>query len=456
MKNILLIAKREFIATVATRAFIIGLLIVPALIALFALIGPRLFNFRNYKVRGEVAIIDSTARVVTELRQTFDPARIAARRKEEAERALNGIPQQVREQASRTADQSFGSALGPIPEIRILEPAPDPGLEQAKKWLLTPSEGAKHLALVVIHENAVEPDQGSPEYGTYDLYLPPDLDDRAAAEIQRGLREAIVNARLQARDLDQETIDAIVRIPAVKSVTVTRDREQETVRGFNTLLPAAFGVLLLMGVMGGGGQLLTSTVEEKSSRVAEVLLSAVSPMELMAGKLLGQMAISLIGMALYLVMGIALLASFALFGLLDFSLILYLLIFFMITYFVMGSLMMAVGAAVNEMKEAQSLMAPLTIVFMVPWILWMPISSNPASTLSIVMSFIPPVNTFAMLLRMASNVPPPAWQVWISIAIGVGSVIAAVWFSAKVYRIGLLMYGKPPNFATLVRWARAA
>jgi ABC-2 type transport system permease protein len=93
---------------------------------------------------------------------------------------------------------------------------------------------------------------------------------------------------------------------------------------------------------------------------------------------------------------------------------------------------------------------------MVPWILWMPISSNPASTLSVVMSFVPPVNTFAMLLRMASNVPPPAWQVWISIAIGVASVYAAVWFSAKVYRIGLLMHGKPPNLATLVRWARSA
>jgi ABC-type Na+ efflux pump permease subunit len=179
-------------------------------------------------------------------------------------------------------------------------------------------------------------------------------------------------------------------------------------------------------------------------------------MELMAGKLIAQMAVSLIGMALYLVMGIALLFSFALFGLLDFWLIFYLLIFFVITYFVLGSLMMAVGAAVNEMKEAQTLMAPLTIVFMVPWILWMPISSNPASTLSVVMSFVPPVNTFAMLLRMASNVPPPLWQVWASIAVGLASVYAAVWFSAKVYRIGLLMHGKPPNLATLVRWTRAA
>jgi ABC-type Na+ efflux pump permease subunit len=454
--NIFLVAKREFIATVATRAFIIGLLIVPVLIAVFALIGPRLFDFRNYKVQGEVVVMDPTSRVVSELRQTFDPVRIEARRKEEAQRALKAVPQSIRETGGRAAGESIGNTLGPIPEIRILERAPDADLEEAKQWLIASPDGAKHLAFVVIHEDAVEPAQGSLEYGAYDIYFPADLDDRAGAAIQRGLREAIVNARLQARALDRDTVDAIVNVPTVKSVTVTRERERETVRGFNTLLPAAFGVLLLMGVMGGGGQLLTTTVEEKSSRVVEVLLSAVSPMELMAGKLLAQMAVSLIGMALYLVMGIALLFSFALFGLLDFWLIFYLLIFFMITYFVLGSLMMAVGAAVNEMKEAQSLMAPLTIVFMVPWILWMPISSNPASTLSVAMSFVPPVNTFAMLLRMASNVPPPAWQVWISIAIGVASVYAAVWFSAKVYRIGLLMHGKPPNLATLVRWARSA
>jgi ABC-2 type transport system permease protein len=208
--------------------------------------------------------------------------------------------------------------------------------------------------------------------------------------------------------------------------------------------------------MGGGGQLLTTMVEEKSSRVVEVLLSAVSPMELMAGKLLGQMAASLIGLGLYLAMGLFMLASFALFGLLDISLIFYLLIFFVITYLVMGSLMMAVGAAVNDMKEAQGLMMPLMLVFMVPWLLWFPISLRPDSVLSVTMSFIPPMNTFAILLRMASSSPPPFWQIWLSILIGIASVFGAVWFSAKVFRIGLLMYGRPPNIRTLLRWVRMA
>jgi ABC-type Na+ efflux pump permease subunit len=118
--------------------------------------------------------------------------------------------------------------------------------------------------------------------------------------------------------------------------------------------------------------------------------------------------------------------------------------------------MAAIGSAVNELREAQTLMTPLMILIMIPWMLWMPITRNPNSAFSTAISFVPPINSFAMLLRMTSSTPPPAWQVWLSIAVGVASVFGALWFATKVFRIGLLMYGKPPNFATLVRWARMA
>ena len=456
MRNVVAIAMREFVATVATRAFVIGLLVFPALIGLFALLGPRLFDPGNFEIRGEVMIVDPTGRVASGLEKTFDPERIAARRAADARRALANAPEGVQALAGGAAADSLEQAFGPIPDLRIVVRGMDADIEEAKRWLTEDTGEIGRVALVVVHPNAVEPADGDLDYGAFDLYEPERLDDRVRSEIQRGLREAIVSARLQARSIDQDTIDAILRTPPVPSVTLSEGGERQTVRGVNIILPVGFGVLLLMGVMGGGGQLLTTMVEEKSSRVVEVLLSAVSPMELMAGKLLGQMAVSLVGMSLYLAMGLAALASFALFGLLDFSLIFYLLIFFVITYLVMGSLMMAVGSAVNDMREAQGLLMPLMLVFMLPWFLWMPISRDPNSTLSTVVSFLPPLNTFGMLLRMASNSPPPAWQVWVSIALGIASVFVAVWFAAKVFRIGLLMYGKPPSIGTLIRWVRAA
>jgi len=186
------------------------------------------------------------------------------------------------------------------------------------------------------------------------------------------------------------------------------------------------------------------------------LLSAVSPMQLMSGKIMGQMGVGLLILILYAGLGLSALLSFALTGLVDPKLFVFLIAFFLIAYFVVASLMAGIGAAVNEMREAQTLMTPLMILIMIPWMLWMPITRNPNSMFSTVISFIPPINSFAMLLRLTSTSPPPLWQVFVSMAVGIVSVWGALWFATKVFRIGLLMFGKPPNLATLIRWARMA
>jgi len=190
--------------------------------------------------------------------------------------------------------------------------------------------------------------------------------------------------------------------------------------------------------------------------VIEVLLSAISPLELMAGKILGQLAVSLLVLVVYCGLGVALLVSFAMVGLLDPLLVLYMFLFFFITYVFFGAVFATAGAAVNDMKEAQTLMGPVMLLLMGPWIVAFPIMREPESTMAVVLSFVPPVNSFVMMLRLASSNPPPAWQALLSIAIGVASSVLAIWFAAKVFRIGLLMHGKPPNLATLWRWVRAA
>ena len=179
-------------------------------------------------------------------------------------------------------------------------------------------------------------------------------------------------------------------------------------------------------------------------------------MQLMAGKIIGQMAVGFVILGAYAGMGLGALVAFTLVGMLDLSLLVYLVIFYVIAFFVIASLMAAIGAAVNEMREAQTFMTPVMLTLIVPWVLWMPISRDPNSTFATVMSFLPPVNSFVMLLRMSSTSPPPLWQVWLSILVGLASVYAALWFAAKVFRIGILMFGKAPDFKTLIRWVRMA
>ncbi|MEO8467925.1 MAG: ABC transporter permease [Gammaproteobacteria bacterium] len=447
MNRVFEIAKREFVATVFTRGFVIGLLVLPTMIALGITVGPRLFMDRAFRVEGQILVIDATERVTPELRTALTAGTRSA--------DLAAVTRAARGDAA--ANVMVMEALGMAPKLTLVEHPAGADLEHEKAWLRSAEPGGeRHLALAVIHTNAVEPKPNQKELGSYDLYLPPRPDNRVEIAVQQVLRDAIVGARLGMRGLDRGTINELVNVPRVQSITVSDNGEQTGGGGFALILPAAFMFLLFMGVMGSGQGMLTTTIEEKGSRVIEVLLSAVSPMQLMAGKLIGHMGISLLGMSVYLVLGLLGLASFSLFGLLDLSLIVYLFIFFLLAFFTIGSLMMAVGSAVNDMREAQSLMMPLMMLLIAPWVLWLPISRNPNSTLAVIVSFLPPVNAFGMLLRLSSTQPPPAWQVWLSIGIGIVGVVGAVWFASKVFRIGLLMFGRPPNLATLIRWVRAA
>jgi len=445
MSKILRIAGREFVATVFTKAFVIGLLIVPAVGILLALVMPRVFGDRNLTVEGELAVIDPTGAVLPHVRAAISERRSPVAVTEIVERARAG-----------GADEMVLRALGAATRLTLVERPPSADVEQEKLWLNEPMPAVPHLALVVVHANAVEPSPGTSNLGSYDLYVPSRLDNRIEVSVQGVMREAIIDARVEVRGLNREELSRVMTVPRVRSVTVGDDGERGTVFGVNIVIPAAFMGLLIMGVMFAGQGMLTTTVEEKSNRVMEVLLSAVSPMQLMGGKLIGHMSISLLAMSLYLGLGLVALASFSLFGLIELELIVYLLIFYFIAFFTIGSLMMAVGAAVNDMREAQQLMMPLMLTMILPWILWWPIVQNPSSTLAVVISFVPPVNSFGMLLRVASSTPPPAWQIWLSIGIGAAGAVGALWVAAKVFRIGILMFGKPPNLKTLVTWLRAA
>ena len=457
MKKILLVASREFIATVSTKAFIIGLLFMPLMIGVAAIVFPRLLNPRSFKTQGEVAVIDPSGHAMGDIRTAFSPERVAQRREEQARIVLNQVPEAVQTIAKSGAAPQMTTAMATAAastDLQLVERPATAEVQKEKAWLLEQTP-ARHLALIVLHDNAVVSKDGT-TFGSYDTYIPPNTDDRSVNEIQNTMQEALVNARTREGGFDRAQIESLVRVARGRSITVTKDAERNTVRGINGILPVFFVILMFMGVMTGGQSLLSSTVEEKSSRVMEVLLSALSPMELLAGKIIGQFGVSLIVLGLYVGLGLALLLSFALFGLINIWLIPYLGIFFVLSYLTYGSLMVSVGAVVNDMREAQSLMMPLMLVLTFPFWVWFPISQNPNSVFATVLSFVPPINTFAMLIRLTSTAPPPWWQVWLSIGIGAAGVVAALWFASKVFKIGLLMYGKPPNFATLVRWARQA
>lgn len=451
-----LIAAREFQAAVMNKGFVIGLLIMPLMVGIIAVVFPRVMSNRAQGVRGEVAIVDPTGQVSAALHDALSPEAIKRRRVESATRALENVPAPVRDAA--TSNAAMERAIGVPPELTILDRPADTDVQREKSWLTSvPASGSlNHLALIVVQPDAVVPAAGTTVYGGYELYVPQNLDDRIEGELYDAIRDSLVSARIRAHNLDRSQVEAVMRVRRPTSVTVTAGTERRTNVAFNRALPWVFAGLLVFGVMIGGQTLLTQTVEEKSNRVVEVLLSAVSPMELMAGKILGQMGVSMLVLGLYIAMGLFMLVSFAMFGLLDPLLLVYLILFFLISYLLFAAIFAAIGAAVNEMREAQSLMTPVMLALMAPWLFASVIGREPNSTFSVVMSFLPPVNTFAMMIRLATNTPPPTWQVLLTLVVGIAAAWVATWFAAKVFKVGLLMHGKAPDFGTLVRWARQA
>ncbi len=457
------VAWREFSTTVFTKAFILGVFLPPVLIVGVLALMPLLMNQKAPRVTGHIALIDESGDVAPLVQGAFSDEEVSERLKEQATKAMEQLP--GGEAAKKKMEQSGPMAVAAITEmlprlsVRILPAGAD--VEKEKEPLLDAETKSKdptadtRLALAVIPAGAVRPGENG-AFTQYELFVAPKLDIEVQQDIQGQLRRAIVDARLGASGLDPAAVRRMTDVPRVQAKAVTRTGERKFNEAAQILIPGAFMFLLWIASFTCGQQLLTTTIEEKSSRVMGVLLSAVSPMQLLTGKIIGQMMVGLVVLTVYCGLGIGTLFALAMGDIIPLSNVIYLLIYFLIAFFFIGSMMAAVGSAVSEMREAQSLMAPIMIVLIIPMMLWFPILRNPNSVFAQVCSFVPPISPFVMILRLSGSEPVPTWQIPASIAVGVVGVIISLWLAAKIFRVGVLMYGKPPDFKTLIRWIRMA
>ena len=466
MFKVFRIAAREYVATAVTKGFIIGALVVPGMMfALIPVVVILMTQATPPKVKGSVRIVDRSGEVIDSVREALTKESLAERRAEEKREAaeVSGAITGafgVGGGNDATMDAVLDQALGEVPEFttEAMDSAiSDEDLEAKKQELKTPYSSQatdQLLAIAVIAPDAVHRAEGAESFGGYELFVRPKMDDRVNDSLRWALRRSIQDVRYAANGQTRENLNALITVQA-KTREITEQGEKRSSEAIAAMLPLAFMILLVMSVMIGGQYLLTTTVEEKSSRVVEVLLSAVSPMQLMTGKIIGQMGVGATLLLIYTGLGVTGLLMFAK-QYLDIGQLVYLLVFFVLAYFMIASLLAAVGSAVNDMREAQSLQTPVMLVVIIPYFLWMPISRDPNSTLATVLSFVPPASPFVMMMRVTSTDPPPFWQVAASIAVGAVGAYICVWLAAKIFRVGLLMFGKPPNLRTLIKWVRMA
>ena len=459
MSRTLRIAWREFASTALTKGFIIGGFVVPAVIlAVMVTLLPILLRDKGPAIEGEVAIIDRSGELAADITRRLSFETLT---EQSGKIEIPKVDPENPPTPEETTDLVMQAMQRSIPKLTVKDLGASADPEEAKAPLRegTAQEGGV-LALAVIDENAIvsagQTEAGVPEFGAYQLFVKPKLKDTVQATIRSAISDSIREARLERAGLSPDQVNALTRVEAEQTREVTEEGERDSIEGLNLLLPGGFMILMMMAVMIGGQYLLTTTVEEKSSRVVEVLLSAVSPMQLMTGKILGQLMVGGLIMLVYGGVGIAGLFMAALADVIDPMTLVWLVAFFVLAYMQIASMMAAIGSAVNEMREAQSLLTPVMAVIMIPYLLWMPVAMNPSGTFAVVCSFIPPVNSFMMIVRIASTEQPKTWEILVSLAISVVASYIILRGAAKIFRVGLLMYGKPPNLKTLIKWIKLA
>ena len=420
-RRIMLVAWREFRHTAFTKGFILGTIVLPVVLAaLFPLLG-GLLKSTPTPLTGTIAVVDASGRFASALEQSLQ-----AEVKDEGPDAKDPFSEPVAVQAKveAIADASRTDALRS---------------ELAAEGL---------TALVLVHADPESPAE---------LLVPSSSRPRHTQRLERALRDAVVRLRAQDAKQDYDHLLTLMDAPRIRASRVSRDgAEARESIALRMLVPVGFMALLWIAVFSSANYLLTSTIEEKSSRVMEVLLSAVSPMELLAGKMLGQAAVSAVVLVMYGSVALAGLGAMAMMDVVPLAHLLWVVAWFPIAYLMVAAVMAGIGSAVNDLHEAQSLVAPAMIALVLPLALWLPISENPNGAVAVAFSFIPPASPFVNVLRITTaSDPVPLWQVLLALGVSMASVVAMIWAGARVFRVGVLMQGKTPTPRELLRWLRS-
>src|SRR5919109_430613 len=286
--------------------------------------------------------------------------------------------------------------------------------------------------------------------------------------LRRVVRESIMETRLEMAGVEPEQSAALVRTRlefALERISDGGRRGSATATVFFALIIV---VILYMALMLYGQAVLRGVMEEKQTRVAEVVLSSVRPWSLLAGKVIGVGSVGLTQLAVWIASAILLMRYrepiLARFGAdatsftapdVSIGMGLVLLLFFVAGYVFYSSLFAAVGAMVDSEQEAQQALMPIILLLVSTFVFFPPILSKPTSGLAHTLSWLPFSAPMVMPLRIAV-IPVEGWDVAISLISLVAGSYIAVWLAGRIYRTGMLMYGKRPSMSELARWLRTA
>lgn len=415
------VARREFLDTIKTRTFLIGLLVVPVIIGGVILLGRKMAkNETGPRPAIRVGVTSPDEDLFTQIRTAF-------------------------EQRNKMNPQN------PL-QLRPVPAGDDPAAaEQSGKDMLRHGE----LDAYVVLEGNLESKGGTVQFYTF---KPKASQIDALWGVEGLFRNAVIERRYQARGIDPAVLAEIQNVP-IRRVELGEQKGQEQVQGrgqqaIRMMIPFAFMYMIFLGIVSMGQHMISSIIEEKNSRIIEMLLSAISPFDLMAGKILGLAGVGLSVMTLYSVAAYATATWQGIHVDIGPELLVYGLVYYVLGFILFSAILAGVGSVCNTIKETQSLMMPIMLFFIIPLVAWPQLARDPNGDLARVLSYVPLTTPMLMVLRLASS--PDIWpgEIAISMLVLAVGVLVTIWAAAKIFRTGILMYGKRPGPREILRWLR--
>jgi ABC-2 type transport system permease protein len=412
MNKIIAIAKWEYLEKVKTKTFIISLIITPLIIIAFSILPPLLFREETPKVE-VIGIVDTSGIYFKYLKEELAEYKLA-----------DGQDNFVLINLALT-NNNF-EELKAIADKNVLK-------NLLEGYLLIYNGGS---------------DSVYAEYRTKTLG-----NFKNVGRFEEALNSIRIKKKLEAEGIETSLVNYIqnrTKIEHMKIEEVGKVSELDFVTTF--FLSIVFVLLLMMMVVYSGQMLVRSMIEEKSSRLIEMLVSSITPDELLTGKILGLGSLGITQIAIWSLIGIGLVGG-AIIPVNAFKNILPMLIYFILGFLFYTTLFVGIGSAVNTEQEAQQITTYLSLILMLPVVIAMPAIQNPDFLLTKIFSYIPLTIPTVMLLRL--NVQEVSnFEILLTILILILSIILATKISAKVFRIGILSYGNKPSLKEIFSWLK--
>jgi ABC-2 type transport system permease protein len=326
------------------------------------------------------------------------------------------------------------------------------GIDEIKKQLSQQVEKNRIDTYIIIEKNILE--KGKAEYLSKNVA---NIDE--IMRFERAISEIIVNYRLNQRGLDHEEIKKLTKSINLKTIKIVKGQEKESGFVQDYMVTMVFVVILYMTILLYGITIARGVIEEKSNRVIEILISSLSPFQLMFGKILG---IGAVGLTQYIIWGAFALSLSSIAAsavgtnvltLFAPETIFFFIIFFILGFLLFGTMYAAIGALCNTEQEMQNFQPIVVIFLVVPMLMAVFIVQNPNSTVATVLSFIPFFTPILMFMRI-NLITPSALQIGTSIVLTIITILLMIKLSAKIFRVGILMYGKRPRLSEIIKWLR--